>query len=40
LAFVKGDPGKATTACGPVEVTDIALEFGEVVDAGASAAAD
>lgn len=30
LVFVKGDPRKATEACGPVEVADLAEQFGEV----------
>jgi len=34
LVFCKGDPKKATEACGPVEVADMADEFGEVVADG------
>lgn len=30
LVFVKGDPKKAAEACGPVEVADLAEQFGEV----------
>jgi hypothetical protein len=38
LVFCKGDPIKATKACGKVDVADPAEGFGEVVDAGAAAA--
>lgn len=30
LVFIKGDAKKATEACGPVEIGDIAEQFGEV----------
>ena len=30
LVFAKGDPRKATDWCGPVEVADMAEQFGEV----------
>jgi hypothetical protein len=36
LVFVKGNPAAATKACGPVEVVDIAEQFGEVLNAAAS----
>jgi hypothetical protein len=32
LIFIKGDPRKATEACGPVDVYDPAEQFGEVVE--------
>lgn len=32
LVFIKGDPKKATEACGPVQVIDPAAMFGEVVE--------
>lgn len=32
LVFVKGDGKRATQACGPVEVVDLAEQFGEVVE--------
>jgi DNA modification methylase len=40
LVFCKGDPKKATEACGPVQVADIAEEFGEVVVDGDPASAE
>lgn len=30
LVFIKGDPRKATEACGPVEIADLAEQFGQV----------
>ena len=35
LVFCKGDPKKATAACGPVETVDLAELFGEPLDAAA-----
>jgi hypothetical protein len=32
LVFIKGDPRKATAACGPVEIADIAEMYGEVLE--------